>query len=199
MPPANPADQYSRATRALCLPTSSCSFSALPRHCALLPSLAWALALISGRKINRIAARGSAHGSAAPSCCCRRWLLSGARHLAASQWHRRRRSAIMILRFPALFVGAYPTGTFAMVLGAIIAVPAAWLMMFAAGLIGTLPHRSRKSAVPAASDNRGARPGPVHAPTMRTTKRYSPTGRRARRARHMPGTRARPGSAACSA
>ena len=42
----------------------------------------------------------------------------------------------MILRFPALFTGAYPTGMFATVIGSIIALPAVWLMVFSAGLIG---------------------------------------------------------------
>jgi S-DNA-T family DNA segregation ATPase FtsK/SpoIIIE len=42
----------------------------------------------------------------------------------------------LILRFPALFIGAYPTSTFAMVLGGVLALPATWLMLFAAGILG---------------------------------------------------------------
>ncbi|MFP3571085.1 hypothetical protein, partial [Paraburkholderia sp. SIMBA_030] len=39
-------------------------------------------------------------------------------------------------RFPALFVGAYPTGTFATAVGCVFAVPTVWMMLFAAGLVG---------------------------------------------------------------
>ena len=42
----------------------------------------------------------------------------------------------MILRFPALFVGAYPTGMLATILGLVFAVPAVWLLLFASGLVG---------------------------------------------------------------
>ncbi|OWK23550.1 hypothetical protein AJ87_34170 [Rhizobium yanglingense] len=42
----------------------------------------------------------------------------------------------MILRFPALFVGAYPSGAFATAVGCVFALPTAWMMLFAAGIVG---------------------------------------------------------------
>ena len=102
---------------------------------ALLPVLAWSFALIGGRKLNRIPARigawfaGALIAAAAVGCFPppNTWPLpSGTGGVLGD----------LILRFPALFIGAYPTSTFAMVLGGILALPATWLMLFAAGILG---------------------------------------------------------------
>ncbi|UHS57772.1 DNA translocase FtsK [Agrobacterium vaccinii] len=110
-------------------------FLGLSALIAMLPMLAWAFMLISGRKFNRIPARlvawlaGAFIASASLGCfpAPLTWPLPNGIGGVIGD---------MILRFPALFIGAYPTGTFATVLGAIFAVPAAWLMLFASGLLG---------------------------------------------------------------
>jgi S-DNA-T family DNA segregation ATPase FtsK/SpoIIIE len=102
---------------------------------AMLPVVAWALALITGRAIHRIPARLAAWGVgsivAAASVGCfpapLTWPIPNGIGGVIGD---------MILRFPALFVGAYPNGIYGIVLGCIFAVPAVWLMLFAAGLIG---------------------------------------------------------------
>ncbi|WP_320201114.1 DNA translocase FtsK [Agrobacterium sp. rho-13.3] len=111
-------------------------FLGLSSLIAMLPILAWAFGLISGRKFNRVPARlvawisGAFIASASLGCfpAPLTWPLPNGIGGVIGD---------MILRFPALFIGAYPTGTFATVLGAIFAVPAAWFMLFASGLIGT--------------------------------------------------------------
>ncbi len=102
---------------------------------ALLPVLAWSFALIGGRRVTRIPARlgawvaGALVAAAAVGCFPppQTWPLpSGTGGVLGD----------LILRFPALFIGAYPTSTFAMILGAVLALPATWLMLFAAGIVG---------------------------------------------------------------
>ncbi|MCM2475379.1 DNA translocase FtsK [Rhizobium sp. CG5] len=110
-------------------------FLGLSSVIALLPVLAWSLALISGRTINRIPARiatwlvGALVTSAVVGCFPPplTWPIPNGIGGVLGD---------MILRFPALFIGAYPTGNFAMVVGGIFAVPATWLLLFAAGIIG---------------------------------------------------------------
>jgi S-DNA-T family DNA segregation ATPase FtsK/SpoIIIE len=102
---------------------------------ALLPVLSFALALISGRRFDRIPARIAAWGggtllaSATLGCfpAPQTWPIPNGIGGVIGD---------MILRFPALFVGAYPTGMVAMVLGGIFTVPCIWLMLFASGLVG---------------------------------------------------------------
>jgi len=73
-------------------------------------------------------------------CSRRRRMLSGPAYLADPERHRRGDRG-HDPAFPALFVGAYPSGLFAIILGCIFAVPTAWLMLFAAGIISpTLPE-----------------------------------------------------------
>ncbi|MFL0690950.1 MAG: DNA translocase FtsK 4TM domain-containing protein [Agrobacterium tumefaciens] len=102
---------------------------------ALLPVLAWSFALIGGRRVTRVPARlgawvaGALVAAAAVGCFPppQTWPLpSGTGGVLGD----------LILRFPALFIGAYPTSTFAMILGAVLALPATWLMLFAAGIVG---------------------------------------------------------------
>jgi len=110
-------------------------FLGLASIVALLPVLAFALALISGRKYDRIPARLAAWGggtllaSATLGCfpAPLTWPIPNGIGGVIGD---------MILRFPALFVGAYPTGMVAIVLGCIFTVPCIWLMLFASGLVG---------------------------------------------------------------
>ncbi len=109
---------------------------------ALLPVLAWSFALIGGRRLHRIPARIAA------------WLVGRWwRPLPWVVFPRRRpgpcraaprRSRDLILRFRRCFIGAYPTSTFAMVLGAILALPPAWLLLFAAGIVGKAAGKLRR-------------------------------------------------------
>ncbi|MFS8111886.1 DNA translocase FtsK [Rhizobium jaguaris] len=102
---------------------------------ALLPVVAWAFALISNRKVHRVPARLGAWvgGSivAAGSIAC---------FPAPPTWPIPNGIGGVIgdilLRFPALFIGTYPSGVFATVFGSVLAIPAAWLMLFAAGIVG---------------------------------------------------------------
>jgi S-DNA-T family DNA segregation ATPase FtsK/SpoIIIE len=102
---------------------------------ALLPVLALALALISGRRYDRIPARLAAWGggtllaSATLGCfpAPHTWPIPNGIGGVVGD---------MILRFPALFVGAYPTGMVAIVLGCIFTIPCIWLMLFASGIVG---------------------------------------------------------------
>jgi DNA segregation ATPase FtsK/SpoIIIE, S-DNA-T family len=101
----------------------------------LLPVLSWALALIVGRSINRIPARlgawlaGVVLASATLGCfpAPLTWPIPNGIGGVIGD---------MILRFPALFVGTYPTGVLAMILGFVFAVPTIGLLLFAAGLLG---------------------------------------------------------------
>lgn len=110
-------------------------FLGLASILALLPVLAWSLALIVGRPINRLAARcaawgaGTLIGSAALGCfpAPLTWPIPNGIGGVVGD---------MILRFPALFIGTYPSGIFAMVLGGLFAIPTAGFLAFAAGLIG---------------------------------------------------------------
>ncbi|MEH7901786.1 DNA translocase FtsK [Rhizobium laguerreae] len=110
-------------------------FLGLASVVSMLPIVAWALTLISGRRFSRIPARAGAwFGGSVLSCAVLgcfppplTWPIPNGIGGVIGD---------MILRFPALFVGAYPTGTFAMVVGCIFAAPTAWLMLFASGLVG---------------------------------------------------------------
>jgi len=110
-------------------------FFGLASVVALLPVVAWALALISGRRFSRIPARAAAWGlgsvlsSAVIGCfpAPLTWPIPNGIGGVIGD---------MILRFPALFVGAYPTGAFATAVGCVFAVPTVWMMLFAAGLVG---------------------------------------------------------------
>lgn len=109
-------------------------FFGLSAIVSLLPILAWSFCMISGRRLRRIPARvaawlGGAFVSAAAIGC----------FTAPATWPLPNGIGgvigDMILRFPALFIGAYPTGTFAMIIGCIFAVPATWMLLFASGII----------------------------------------------------------------
>ncbi|MCM2396460.1 DNA translocase FtsK [Rhizobium sp. S95] len=123
-------------------------FFGLASLLALLPVLAWSLALITGRPLHRIPARiaawlvGSIVSSAVTGCFPppATWPIPNGIGGVFGD---------MILRFPSLFIGAYPTGTVSMILGAVLAFPAAWLLLFAAGLIGREPVAEEEDEAPA--------------------------------------------------
>ncbi|WP_454852533.1 DNA translocase FtsK 4TM domain-containing protein [Rhizobium binxianense] len=102
---------------------------------SMLPMVAWALTLISGRHLSRIPARigawvaGTVLSSAVIGCFPPplTWPIPNGIGGVIGD---------MILRFPALFVGAYPSGAFAIAVGCVLAVPTVWMMLFAAGIIG---------------------------------------------------------------
>ncbi|MCF3640663.1 DNA translocase FtsK [Rhizobium sp. TRM95111] len=102
---------------------------------ALLPVVAWGLVLIGGKRFGRIPQRaaawfgGSVLASAALSCVppTVTWPLPNGLGGVFGD---------MIMRLPALFIGAYPAGVVGLVLGGLVAVPALWMLIFSAGLIG---------------------------------------------------------------
>ncbi len=132
-------------------------FLGLSAIISLLPVVAWAIALIAGRRFNRIPARLVAWLAGTIVCAASlgcfpapvTWPLPNGIGGVIGD---------MILRFPALFIGAYPTGTVATVLGAIFAAPAAWLMLFASGIMGGLEDDpEQEEHVPVAAKARATR------------------------------------------
>ena len=110
-------------------------FLGLASVVALLPILAWSFALIGTRQINRIPARitawffGAILSAGVIGCFPppTTWPIPNGIGGVVGD---------MILRFPSLFIGAYPTGMLASILGGIFAIPAAWLFLFASGIVG---------------------------------------------------------------
>ncbi|MCB5202292.1 DNA translocase FtsK [Neorhizobium sp. T786] len=123
---------------------------------ALLPVLAFALALISGREFNRVPARLAAWGGGT-------LLVSASLGCFPAPFTWPIPNGIggvigdMILRFPALFVGAYPTGMLATILGIFFAFPAVWLLLFASGLVGEAFEDEDEDYAPAVATNSRAR------------------------------------------
>ncbi|MFB2551493.1 FtsK/SpoIIIE family DNA translocase [Ensifer soli] len=105
---------------------------------ALLPVVAWALVLIGGKPFDKVIKRGicwflgAVAAAAALSCVPApvTWPLPNGLGGVFGD---------MILRVPALFTGAFPTGAFALTLGGLLAVPAAILLVYSAGLFGVAP------------------------------------------------------------
>ncbi|MBB4009123.1 DNA translocase FtsK [Allorhizobium taibaishanense] len=130
-------------------------FFGLASVAALLPVLAWSLSLISGRKVTRLPRRFAAWGTGAVAGAAvfgcfpppATWPIPNGIGGVIGD---------MILRFPALFVGAYPTGGFAMVLGVIFAAPMLWLMLFAAGIIGNEDDDFEAEILAARAGSQGA-------------------------------------------
>ncbi|HUH49361.1 MAG TPA: DNA translocase FtsK [Mycoplana sp.] len=123
-------------------------FFGLASVIALLPVVAWALALIKNRRLARVLKRigawfgGAVLASAALSCIAApiTWPLPNGLGGVFGD---------MILRFPALYTGTYPTGTLASVLGALLALPSGWMLVFSAGLIGNDPSDEEELPPPA--------------------------------------------------
>ncbi len=111
----------------------------------LLPALAWSLTLIAGRTLDRLPARvgswliGAPLAAAAAGClpAPQTWPLPNGIGGVTGD---------LILRFPALFIGAYPSGAAAIVIGGLMALPAAWFLLVASGLIGREPDMAHLAA-----------------------------------------------------
>ncbi|MDX0570506.1 cell division protein FtsK [Sinorhizobium medicae] len=120
-------------------------FFGLASVVALLPAVAWAIVLIRGTHFDKILKRlglwfaGSVLASAALSCVPApiTWPLPNGLGGVFGD---------MILRFPALFTGTFPTGTLATVLACLFAAPAAWCLIYSAGLIGVSEEEEVDSA-----------------------------------------------------
>ncbi len=72
----------------------------------------------------------------------------------------------LILKIPALATGAYPTGTFGLVLAVLFALPALWCILNGAGLVGRVPEpmplsasRSKAAGAAAYGDEEDEREG----------------------------------------
>ncbi len=121
-------------------------FFGLASVISLLPPLSLAIALMFHRRINRVPQRfaawfgGSVLAAAAVGCVPPpiTWPLpNGAGGVAGD----------LVLRLPALFAGAYPSGTSGLVLGSLIAIPAGWLLLIACGLLlRNPPERAPKAS-----------------------------------------------------
>jgi len=116
---------------------------------ALLPVFSWALMMVLNVPVHRLPQRGlawlggSVLSSAALSCLKApvTWPIPNGLGGVFGD---------LILKFPALFIGAYPEGIAAIVIGTICTVPAAGLLAFSANLVATSePEKIAKA--PAAS------------------------------------------------
>ncbi|MGV3550364.1 DNA translocase FtsK 4TM domain-containing protein [Rhizobium sp.] len=116
---------------------------------ALLPVFSWSLMMVLNVPVHRLPQRGlawlggSVLASAALSCLKApvTWPIPNGLGGVFGD---------LILKFPALFIGAYPDGIAAMVIGTVCAMPAIGLLAFSANLIATSePERILKT--PAAS------------------------------------------------
>jgi len=100
----------------------------------MLPVLAWSLSLIGAKRIGRVPMRASSWAlgallAAAAAGCLpapQTWPLPNGIGGVAGD---------IILRFPALFLGAYPSGAAAMVIGGLFGLAALWFLLIAAGVI----------------------------------------------------------------
>jgi DNA segregation ATPase FtsK/SpoIIIE, S-DNA-T family len=135
-------------------------FFGLASVATLLPVLAWALSLISGRRITRLPRRIAAWAAGAIVAAAvfgcfpppATWPIPNGIGGVIGD---------MILRFPALFVGAYPTGAFAMAVGAVLAIPMLWFMLFAGGIIGNEDDDAEDEMIAAHAKSASARSAKV--------------------------------------
>ncbi len=104
----------------------------------LLPALAWALQLMRNRPIDRISKR-------APAWFAGAWLTAAFFGLMPHSQGWPLPNGLggvlgdMALKIPATFIGGFPTGIIAVILGLLLVPPALWLLGFGAALIGRSP------------------------------------------------------------
>ena len=122
---------------------------------ALVPAVAWALRLVSARRIDRIPARagawlgGAALAAGMVGCVTapETWPLpSGLGGVIGD----------VVLTIPSWLAGGYPAGAAAILTAAVLAVPTLWLLAFASTLFGRRPVADEPAA--AAPRRRQARP-----------------------------------------
>ena len=113
---------------------------------ALLPVFSWALMMVLNVPVHRLPQRGAA------------WLGGAVLSAAALSCFKAPVTwpipnglggvfGDLILKFPALFIGAYPEGIAAIVVGAVCAVPSLGLLAFSANLVATdPPEKAMKSS-----------------------------------------------------
>ncbi|MDB5523338.1 MAG: ftsK2 [Rhizobium sp.] len=139
---------------------------------ALLPVFAWSLMMIFNVPVYRLVKRasawfgGSVLAAAALSCFQppATWPIPNGLGGVFGD---------LILKFPALFIGHYPQGVTAIIIGTICAVPALGLLAFSANLIVTAePEFIEKPTEGPAMPMRKARPEPVE--TFDDDERESP-------------------------
>ncbi|CAN7664316.1 DNA translocase FtsK 4TM domain-containing protein [Rhizobium sp. LjRoot254] len=115
---------------------------------ALLPVFAWALMMVLNVQVHRVGPRaaawfgGSVLASAALSCFKPpvTWPIPNGLGGVFGD---------LILKFPALFIGSYPEGIAAMVIGTVCATPAIGLLAFSANLVVTSePERIERANAP---------------------------------------------------
>ncbi len=115
---------------------------------ALLPALAWAIQLMRNRPVDRLSKRAPAWFGGA-------WLTSALFGLLphAQGWPLPNGLGgvlgDMVLKIPATFIGGFPSGIVAVILGALLLPPAGWLLLFGAGLIGRSEADTAAAPVPA--------------------------------------------------
>ncbi|WP_421779050.1 DNA translocase FtsK 4TM domain-containing protein [Hoeflea sp.] len=102
---------------------------------ALLPALAWAIHLMRNRPVDRMSKRAPAWFGGA-------WLTSALFGLMPHGQGWPLPNGLggvlgdMVLKIPATFIGGFPSGIVAVILGALLLPPAGWLLLFGAGFIG---------------------------------------------------------------
>lgn len=101
---------------------------------ALLPALFWAIALLRDRPVDQISRRGAAWFGGA-------WLTAALFGLMPETEGWPLPNGLggvlgdMALKIPAVFIGGFPSGLVAVILAALLILPAGWLLGYGAGLI----------------------------------------------------------------
>jgi len=114
----------------------------------LLPALFWAIGLLRNRPVDRMPRRGAAWFGGA-------WLTAALFGLLPRSESWPLPNGLggvlgdMALKIPSVFIGGFPSGLVAVILGLLIAPVACWLLLFGAGLVGraAVSEQSNAAAV----------------------------------------------------